>query len=434
MRSTAATIALLASCSSDLAAPPAIDSSGSTDAPISSSSSSDAIDGSGTDSTTSDAPTCSGAWAQPPLVRASSWSAVDPRLSAGRSVALAPDGDVVAAHASWSDPATDADVLLVRYDPELAPRWIDAYAGSGLGDEPLGVVVDALGRPYALARENLSEVHAETWTYVDSRLVLLAYEADGRHRWRWELESEPADPTWPNDQRRGALAIDDDGHLHVLATGDLAVQMDELQLVEFDGFGNVLRHTSGLGAAGFGLRGFALTSDGEARVLTDAYPGVGEQGGMVYAIAKDGSVRDFAAVRGDRPRVESLAIGPSDEVVVVGQGSQTPGFVRAFGADGSPSFAIDTQLPDRIGGVVVACDGTIILVGTNLDRVEVVALDRDGERAWSIGVPTEGAVNSAHALAIAIADDDTSVAVVGTAGLDGAERSSGPWLAVIAPE
>lgn len=434
MRSIAATIALLASCSSDLAAPPAVDSSGSTDAPSSSSSSPDATDGSATDSTTSDMPACSGAWAHPPSVRASSWSAVDPRLSAVRSVALAPDGDVVAAHASWSDPTTDADVLLVRYDPELAPRWIDAYAGSGLGDEPLGVVVDELGRPYVLARENLSEVHAETWTYVDSRLVLLAYEADGRHRWRWELESEPADPTWPNDQRRGALAIDDDGHLHLLATGDLEVQMDELQLVEFDGFGNVLRHTSGVGAGGFGLRGFALTSDGEARVLTDAYPGVGEQGGMVYAIARDGSVRDFAAVRGDRPRVESLAIGPSDEVVVVGQGSQTPGFVRAFGADGSPSFAIDTQLPDRIGGVVVACDGTIILVGTSLDRVEVVGLDRDGERAWSIGVPTEGAINSAHTLAIAIADDETSVAVGGTAGLDGAEHSSGPWLAVIAPE
>lgn len=39
--------------------------------------------------------------------------------------------------------------------------------------------------------------NAESWTHVDSRLVVLAYDVDGAHRWRWELDSEPADPAWP---------------------------------------------------------------------------------------------------------------------------------------------------------------------------------------------------------------------------------------------
>lgn len=441
MRRAVAAIVGLVSCSSELAAPSTSEDTGSSGTPAVSSSSTDTTTGTTTTttsdasgSTTSEVPTCAGAWAEPPEVLASSWAAADPRLGIGLALSLAPDGDIVVTYASRYDPpSSNEDALVVRYDGAIEAEWIEEYTGSGLDDHPLGVAVDALGRPYALVRENLSEVHAESWTYVDSRLVVLAYDVDGTHRWRWELDSEPADPAWPDDARRGLLAIDDEGHPHLLATGDANQQIDELVLVELDGFGNVVRHTAQVGAAGSKLIGFALAKDGEARVLTDADVDYAD-GGKVYAIAHDGAIRELARLSGAGYRVKWLALGTDDELVVAGYAvpqQERFGFTHGFAADGTPTFVVQRGLPDRIGAVVVDCDGTSIIVGTRGARVDAVALDRDGQQAWSLEIPHGGGITSTEALGIAKTDD--RIAVIGWSDLAADDPGTAPWLALLEP-
>lgn len=435
MRRLPTAIVGLAACTSDLAAPPSFETSTG----LGESSSTAVLDPTASNessSTTAEVPACTGAWSQLPELRGGWDSPQDPQIAIGYALALAQDGDIVVAHASrYNPPTTYEDAFVVRYDSAGTVRWVDRYAGSGLDDHPLGVAVDGFGRVYALVRENLSEVHAESWTFVDSRLVVLAYDVDGAHRWRWELESEPPDPTWPNDQRHGLLAIDREDHLQMLATGDLNSGITELVLVELDGFGNVIRNLTTAGGGGVDLLGFALASNGEARVLTNADVDY-QPGGKVFAIAEDGSIRVTATLTGPHYDIEAFALGPSDELVLVGNShyeGEGIGFAHGFAADGTPSFAIVDGLPRRVERVAIDCDGTIVVARSDVQKIEFVAFDPDGERLWSLELPTVSGSSSRYSLALAISEEARTIAAIGWADLVVDDPGTAPWLALFDP-
>jgi len=417
------------------------DASTGTSSSASTGGSSSTTEGGGT-STTADEPTCAGAWSSRPHSHTASWVAAAPDLDVPFGLACAPGGDFVLLHRSReADSQADPDVVTVRYDVDGEVRWTDAYAGSmGLEDVPLAAAVDALGRPYALVREHLAEVHASGWTFIDSRIVVLAFDEAGGHRWRWELPSDPANPDWPNDARHAALAIDGDLHLHVAATSDYQVtDPTELVLVELDPWGNVLAQETLVGDAPWGvdpLR-YALAPDGSPRVMVEADVAA-LPGARIYARGDDGELVEVASFGGDRYRPEALAVGPAAELVVGGYAYPLTGhrgFLRGFASDGTESFAIDgTPLPEHVGAVAIDCDGTIVIAGTNGDRAEVGAFDPEGTWLWSADLEPTVAVSSAEAWNVALAPDASALVAAGYLDLVADDPGRAPWFAVFVPQ
>jgi hypothetical protein len=388
---------------------------------------------------TGDAPACVSQWQSEPVVHANVWEPPAPRLSFFGGLAMGDGHSIFAVQMSRpKDPPVDYDVFTTRYRLDGTVRWIDEFGGLDLDDIPLGIAVDGDNHSYAVVRDHLSETISEGWTFIDSRIVVLAFDENGGHRWLWELESQPTNPDWPSDDRDARIAVDRDGHVHVAVTSDVNTgntHPPEIVLVELDAWGNTLRHDVYVGEWSWGWRGFwfGIAADGSSRWMTPADFGT-SSGGRIYAQTDDTEPTEIAAFGGEDFTVAGLAIGPDDEMVAVGGRSGGLGFVRAFASDGTPTFVNDgAGIPPTIGAVTIDCDGTILVAGTSTDDLELAALSPEGDTLWRMKVTPSVALESVAADHLALAPDGTALAVGGWARLLTDDPSLAPGLVTLVP-
>ncbi len=272
-----------------------------------------------------------------------------------RSVAVAPNGDVVAAGISSGAIAGPSaggdDAFVIRFDPSGEEAWRVAIGSAGT-DAAYAVAVSDDGTIYVGGSTggDLAGEPAGGPAGGDD-VFLVALEPDGSERWRRQ-DGTPAD----EELHAAAPAPGGGVYVAIASTGDL----DDANAGGWD-------------------------------VYLRRYDGAGE-------VTWRAGLHDEADLR-----AYGLATGPDGGPIVAGGGPEGPDdmpdvpvFVHAFDADGEPRWSTGFGPARRDMGhpVAVAADGTVFVAATSEGDVAgpnagvadaaLVALNADGSERWRL--------------------------------------------------
>lgn len=276
------------------------------------------------------------------------------------AVAVDPAGNIYAAGYRVSA-ATGTDIVLLKYSPAGAPRWVRRFTGSGVNlDSPSDIATDAHGNVY------VSGTSFGVGTGND--IVTLKYDGAGHRRWveRWD---GPAS----GDDAGNAIAVTAAGTVYVTGSAPgISSDLDAVTL-KYAANGALRWHRTytSAGASSDHYADIALLGNGDV-VAAGSSPDSASQNYdvLLVRLSPSGTTR-WARLYdgGSNDDSHNVARGPSGAIYVVGNSYSTTTnwdtLTVKYGAAGdfrwarryAGAGAFDQQTPDALavhGGVYVA--------------------------------------------------------------------------------
>jgi outer membrane protein assembly factor BamB len=340
---------------------------------------------------------------------------------------VAVDGTGAAVVAVTDETEDDADVTVSRLEPDGSLAWTLRFeGGAGLDDAAQDIAIAGDGSIYVAVSEQMRELVSEGFgNQAERNVVVLAIEADGARRWRWEREVPP--PMYSDNARQAAVATFADGHVVVLDVDGTSEFVGPPSFVELDRWGNEI------------VRGELEAILDETRRL-EVEIGPSDDVYVAASIFADSWIarlsRNGAIVWETHSEADvlatSIAAGEADEAYVLfANGDAEAGDagleLRRYDAAGpiAWTFAMPWSSGDGYpAGVIVDCDGSPIVAGeisaVPMRSAWIGAITTEGDLAWS---STLGADRPIAPRSLARGADGTLV----VGGLQGSEL--GPWVA-----
>jgi len=326
-------------------------------------------------------------------------------------VKVADNGDIIVAGTTYSFGAGDADVLVIRLDPNGDVKWTKAYGGSS----------EEYAYKVAIADNDDIIIAGYTYSFGAGGRDILAIRLDPNGDVKWAR----AYGGGSQDEANG-VAVDSKNDI-ILAGSTLSFGSGngDMFVVKVDQDGNVEWAKVYVMESNKSAHDVVVADNDDIIVVAD---------GVVLRLDQDGNLKWAKEFDSDH-FIDSVRVAPNGDIIVCGYSctlgdSMGDALIIRLDQDGNLKWAKKfgwDGIMDESHSIAVADNGDILSAGytynpsTDVGDILVFRLDQDGNLKWS---KTYGGKNSTSSSSITIADNGDIIASGATNGF-GAGNSDG---------